>query len=169
MVTRGVAAAAAVVLFAAAAAGDDPPVIEHQPSPCSVPGKRIFLCATVTDERPVASVRAYFKARGEKFYSFVDMGFEGLSYCATLPAPRAKAGAIEYYVQAVDDQYQPQRTSTHVMPLQPEGVCEFPPLAKAPDAAATLVVHATHRKQGRRLSAGFDDPAVSYVPATASP
>jgi len=157
--------AAGVLLFAATATGDDAPVIEHQPAPCSVPGKRIALCASVTDEREVASVRAYFRARGEKFYSFVDMAFAGLSYCGALPAPREKTRAVEYYVQAVDDQYQPQRTSTHVIQIEPEGACEFPPVAAGAEPGATLVVHATHAKQGRRLSKAFDDAGVSYVAA----
>jgi hypothetical protein len=159
--------AAAVVLCAAAAGADDPPAIEHQPTPCSVPEKRISLCASVSDDSQVASVRTYFKARGERFYSFVDMAFGGLSYCGTLPAPREKAGAVEYYVQAVDDQYQPQRTSTHVIQIQPEGVCEFPPVVKGTEAATPLVVHATHNKQGRSLSKAFHDAGVSFVAAGA--
>lgn len=163
MATRGVAAV--VILVAATAAADDAPLVEHQPSPCTVPGKRISLCATVTDDHQVAAVRTYFKARGEKLYSFVDMAFGGLAYCATLPGPREKAGALEYYVEAVDDQYQSQRTSTHVLPVQPEGQCEFPPVAKGHDATAILVVHATHRKQGRRLSGAFDETSVTFVPA----
>ena len=163
---RGRGWAAGVLLCAAAASSaDEPPVIEHQPAPCAVPGKRIALCASVTDERPVPSVRAYFRARGEKFYNFVDMAFAGLSYCGALPAPRAKTRAVEYYVQAVDDQYQPQRTSTHVMQVEPEGVCEFPPVATGAQAAAGLVVHATHARQGGRLSRSFDDAGVDYVPA----
>lgn len=157
--------AAGVLLCAAAATADEAPVIEHQPVPCAVAGKRISLCASVTDERPVASVRTYFRARGEKFYNFVDMAFAGLSYCGALPAPREKTRAVEYYVQAVDDQYQPQRTSTHVMQIEPEGACEFPPVAAGAQAAAGLVVHATHARQGGRLSRSFDDTGVSYVAA----
>ena len=155
--------AAAAFLCAAAVGADEPPAIEHQPSACTVPGKRIALCASVTDETQVASVRAYFRARGDKYYSFVDMVFGGLSYCGTLPAPREKTTAVEYYVQAVDDQYQPQRTSTHVMQVQPEGVCEFPPVVKEGEAAAAITVHATNRKQGRRLSKAFDDTGVSFA------
>jgi hypothetical protein len=161
MVMRGMAAA--VLLWAATATADDPPVIEHQPTPCSVPDKRVSLCASVTDEGQVASVRTYFRARGERFYSFVDMAFAGLSYCGALPAPREKTKAVEYYVQAMDDEYQPQRTSTHVMQIEPEGVCEFPPVATGAEATGTLVVHATHAKQGQRLSKAFDGAGVSYV------
>jgi hypothetical protein len=38
--------AAGVLLCAATAIGDDAPVIEHQSTPCSVPGKRIAVCAS---------------------------------------------------------------------------------------------------------------------------
>ena len=157
-------AGAALFLATAVAIGaDEPPAIEHQPSACTVPGKRLSLCASVTDERQVASVRAYFRAARERYYSSVDLVFGGLSYCGTLPAPRETGRAVEYYVQAVDDQYQPQRTSTHVMQVQPEGVCEFPPIVKGEEAAAALTVHATNKKQGRKLSKAFDGTGVSFV------
>ena len=149
--------------MATAAGADEPPAIDHQPSACTVPGKRISLCASVTDESQVASVRAYFKASGDRYYSYVDLAFGGLSYCATLPAPRATARAIEYYVQAVDDEYQPQRTSTHLMQVQPEGVCEFPPVVKGAEAVAPLTVHATHKKQGRKLPKAFDGTGVAFL------
>jgi hypothetical protein len=163
MVRTLMASAALLCATAAAVGADEPPAIEHQPSACTVPGKRISLCASVTDERQVASVRAYFKASGDRYYSYVDLAFGGLTYCGPLPAPRETARAVEYYVQAVDDQYQPQRTSTHVMQVQPEGVCEFPPVVKGDEAAAALTVHATNRKQGRKLSRAFDDAGVSFV------
>jgi hypothetical protein len=153
------------MLGALAARADDPPVIEHQPSPCAIPGRAISLCAAAFDDSAVAKARIYFRAAGADFYSFVDMVFGGLNYCGTLPAPReGKVKTIEYYVQAVDDQYQAQRTSTYQMAVQPEGVCEFPPLEKDAAKAASIKVFATNRKQGSKLDDAFVSTGVSFVP-----
>jgi len=105
------------------ARADDPPAVEHQPALCTVPEKPFSLCAAISDDGNVATARLYFRRAGEDYYAFVNMAFTGVSYCGTLPGPREKAKAIEYYVQAVDDNYQPQRTSTFRLPVQPEGVC----------------------------------------------
>ena len=65
------------------------------------------------------------------------MAFGGINYCGTLPAPReGKLKVIEYYVQAVDDPFQAQRTSTFQMSVVPEGKCEFPPVEKDAKRAA---------------------------------
>jgi hypothetical protein len=158
-------AAAALPLSAWAT---DPPVIEHQPVPCTVPGKAVSLCAAVSADTTVATARIYFRAAGEDFYSFVDMAFGGINYCGTLPAPReGKLKVIEYYLQAVDDQYQPTRTSTFQMSVQPEGMCEFPPIEKDPGKAANIKVFATNRKQGNRLHDAFVATGVSFVPVLA--
>jgi len=43
----------------------------------------------------------------------VDIAFAGVSYCGTIPGPReGKMQAIDYYMQAVEDQFQPTRTRT---------------------------------------------------------
>jgi hypothetical protein len=142
-----------------------PPAVEHQPALCTVPGKAVSLCAAISDDGTVAAARLYFRRDGERYYSFVDMSFTGLSYCGTLPAPRKKkTKAIEYYVQAIDDEYEPTRTSTFRLPVEPEGVCEFPPLEKRPDRAAAIKVFATSRKQGKKLDGGFHKAGVTFVP-----
>jgi hypothetical protein len=81
-----------------------------------------------------------------------------------VPGPREKAKAIEYYVQAVDDNYQPQRTSTFRLPVQPEGVCEFAPLEKDEAKAAAIRVTGTNRKQGKKLDDRFNPTGVTFVP-----
>ncbi|PYQ19417.1 MAG: hypothetical protein DMF79_12600 [Acidobacteria bacterium] len=92
------------------------------------------------------------------------MAFAGVSYCGTIPGPReGKVKAIEYYLQAVDDQFQPTRTSTFHMIVQPEGVCEFPPLEKDPKKANTIKVFATNRKQGTKLDSAFVQTGVTFV------
>jgi len=147
----------------------EPPEVDHQPHPCTIPDKPVSLCARITDDGQVAKARVYFRARGDQLYSFVDMAFMGINYCATLPAPReGKAEAIEYYVQGVDDQYESGRTSTFQMTVQPEGVCEFPPLEKDAARAAAITVYATNKKQGRKLSDRFVATGVTFIPAAGS-
>jgi hypothetical protein len=156
---------ALVLATAALAAVNDPPAVEHQPALCTVPDKPLSLCAAVSDDGNVAVARIYFRRAGEDYYSFVPMSFTGVSYCGTLPAPRERAKTIEYYVHAVDDAYQPQRTSTFRLPVQPEGVCEFPPtLEKDAAKAAAIKVFATNRKQGKKLDDAFVITGVTFVP-----
>jgi hypothetical protein len=165
---RGSAAFLAVAVLAAPCAAE-PPAVEHQPSPCTVPDKAITLCASITDDGQVTKARIYFKSSGEKYYNFVDMVFGGLSFCGTLPAPReGKLQAIDYYVQAVDDAFDSNRTSTFKLNLQPEGVCEFPPVEKDAAKAAAITVHATHQKQGKKLPDEFQATGVSFVPVKGS-
>lgn len=159
------ASALVALLLPAAARGDDPPAVEHQPALCTVPGKPISLCAVISDDGTVATARLYFRRAGETYYGFVDMTFTGVNYCGTLPAPReGKIPAIEYYVQAVDNAYQPTRTSTFLLPVQPEGVCEFPPVERDAAKAAAIRVFATNKKQGRKLDDGFVATGVTFVP-----
>ena len=158
---RAVAVAAAMVSGPAWA---EEPDVAHQPSPCTVPGKPIVLCASVTDDGQVAKARIYFRSAGEKFYSFVDMAFTGINFCGTLPAPReGKTQAIDYYVQGVDDQYETKRTSTYQLNVQPEGICEFPPVEDKSKAAA-ITVYATSPKQGKKLPGAFQSSGVTFVP-----
>lgn len=153
------------LLAAGAPALADPPSVDHQPVPCTVAGQAFTLCATVTDDGQVERARIYFRAEGAKFYNFVDMVFGGIDFCGTLPAPReGKLKTIEYYVQAVDDQYETFRTSTHVIAVQPDGVCGFAPVEKDPSRAQSITVHATHQKQGRKLPDAFTSAGVTFVP-----
>jgi len=155
--------APALVLTAALAAANDPPAIDHVPALCTVADKPIALCAAISDDGNVAVARVYFRREGEDYYSFVPMTFTGVSWCGTMPAPREKAKTIEYYVNAVDDSYQPQRTSTFRLPIKPEGVCEFPPTVE-PAKAGAIKVFATNRKQGKKLDDAFALAGVTFVP-----
>ena len=157
----GIALAAAL---AAATARAEPPQVDHQPAPCSLPGRAVSLCATITDDGQVAKARIYFRPTGEKFYSYVDMEFGGLSFCGTLPAPReGKVKSIDYYLQAIDDQLESQRTSTFTLAVQPENACEFPAVEKDAARAQSIVVHLTNRKQGKKLPDGFLAAGVTVV------
>jgi hypothetical protein len=131
--------------------------------PCTLPDKPLSLCATVTSDRQLAKSRVYFRSAGDKFYSFVDMVFGGLTFCGTLPGPReGKVKTVEYYVQALDDQYESTRTSTFQMAVQP--TCEFAPVEKDPTKAAAITVYATNKDQGKKLSDAFQAAGVSFVP-----
>jgi hypothetical protein len=151
---------------AVAARADDPPDVKHQAVPCTIPNKAISLCANVTDDNQVAKVRAYFRRTGEKFFSFVEMSFSGLNFCGTLPAPKDNIGSIEYYIQAMDDQFQAARTSTYQIQIQPEAVCGFPADEKDPQRAAAITVYATHKDQGKKVPEGFVATGVTFVPVT---
>lgn len=165
MRTLPLAPALAMLVAVSPSLADDPPSIEHQPAPCTVPARAISLCAAVGDDVNVAKVRLYFRPEGETYYSYVDMAFTGLRYCGTLPGPReGRAKTIEYYVQAVDDAYQPTRTSTFRMAVQPEGVCEFPPIEQDEARASGIKVFGTNRRQGRKLYDAFVATGVTFVP-----
>jgi len=162
---RRAAPLAAAISLAGVLASAEPPVVDHQPSPCTVPDKPISLCANVTDDGQVAKVRLYFRATGDKFYSFVDMVFGGLNFCGTLPGPRGgKVKSIDYYIQAVDDQFESTRTSTFQMAVQTEGTCEFPPLLKDTSRMGAITIYATHKDQGKKVPEGFQGAGVSFVP-----
>ena len=154
-----------LVLGAAAAAYAEPPSVSHQQVPCTVPGQPFQICASVTDDGEVAKARIYFKAERDKYYSFVDMAFGGIEFCGTVPAPReGKTKQVEYYVQAVDDQYETHRTSSGLIELQPAETCAFAPVDKDPARTQAITVHATHQKQGRKVPDAFAAAGVTFVP-----
>lgn len=156
----------ALLGLALPAFADDPPTIEHQPIPCTIPGKPVSICAAIGDDSAVKRAGIYFRPANDRFYSFVEMAFGGLNYCGTLPAPReGRLQSLDYYVKATDDQYQDQRTSTYQMLVQAEGVCEFPPIEKDAARAAAIRVFATNARQGRKLPDEFDPAGVTFVPA----
>ena len=155
----------ALMIVGVPALADDPPSVEHQPVPCAIPEKAISLCAAISDDGTVAKARIYFRKAGDDFYNYVDMVFGGLNYCGTVPGVReGKMKTLEYYIQAIDDQFQPQRTSTFQMSIQPEGQCEFPPLEKDAKRAASIRVFASNKKQGGKLPDEFVATGVTFVP-----
>lgn len=145
---------------------DDPPEIEHQPATCTIPDKALSLCGGITDDAMVARARLYFRHEKDKFFNYVEMSFNGVEYCGTLPAARAgKARSVDYYIWAIDDQYNIKRTSTFNLPVQTEDVCGFAPLEKDAAKAAAITVYATHKDQGKKLADEFDSTGVAFVPA----
>jgi len=156
---------ALALAFCAFARADDGPEVEHQPVPCTIPGKPLSLCANVSSQTDVAKARIYFRRAGEEFYNMVDMEFDGIKYCGTVPAPlEGKIQSLEYYIQAIDTAYQAKRTSTFQIAIQGENTCEFPPIEKDPTRIASIKVFATHKKQGKKLDDAFSSAGVTFVP-----
>jgi hypothetical protein len=156
-----------LALAAAGAVANDAPEIDHQPSTCTVGGQAISVCASISDDNQVARARIYFRRPGEKFYSYVEMSFSGLSYCGTLPAPLAgKLEKVEYYIQAIDNEYETRRTSTYSLDVKGEGGCDFPPIEKDPARKSAIKVYATSLEQGIKLPKGFDATGVTFSPVT---
>lgn len=153
-----------LLLLALPASADELPQIEHQPSPCTVPDKPFTLCSRVSDDLQVAKVRIYLRRAKETWYAFVDATFDGVNFCATLPAPRGgKTALVEYYVQALDSGFQAARSPLYALRVEPEEQCGFAPVEKDQARATGLVVHATNQKQ-KRLSEGFVETGVRFVP-----
>jgi hypothetical protein len=139
--------------------------VEHQPAQCSLADKPIELCATVLDDGDIAKVRTYFRRPGDKEYLIAEMAFEGARFCATLPAVRAgKLRTLEYYIQAIDTEYESKRTSTYQLQIQSETECGFPAVQKDAKKAASITVHATSLKQGNKLPDFLDLTGVTFVP-----
>ena len=153
------------ILAPGASHADEPPIIEHQPYPCTVPNRAMSICASISDDAMVSKARVYFRPEKEKYYNYADMVFSGLNYCATLPAPReGKTRGLQYYIQAVDDGYNTQRSSTFSMAVQQSELCGFPPLEKDLEKAKSITVYGTHHKQGKKLNDKFVRTGVSFVP-----
>lgn len=143
---------------------DEPPRIEHQPIPCTVPGSPFTVCATVSDDEEVRKVRVFFRAERAKYFNMAEMTFGGLNYCATLPAPRkGKLRRIEYYVQATDSALHFESSSIYQIFVQEGGVCAFPPIEKNAARAASIVVYATMKEQGKKLHDVFSREGVKFV------
>jgi hypothetical protein len=149
------------------AGANEAPEIEHQPSTCTVGGQPISICASISDDNQVARARIYFRRTGEKFYSYVEMAFVGLNYCGTLPAPiEGKIEKLEYYIQAIDNEYETRRTSTYLLDVKPEAGCDFPPIEKDPARKSAIKVYATSLEQGIKVPKGFDTNGVTFSPVT---
>ncbi len=159
------AASLVSILAVAPALANDPPSVEHQPAQCSTVAKPIELCASVLDDGDIAKVRAYFRRPGEKEYLVSEMAFEGARFCTTLPGVKAgKLRTLEYYIQAIDTEYESKRTSTYQLLIQAENECEFPAVQKDAKKAAAIQVQATSAKQGAKLPDYLDPTGVTFVP-----
>jgi hypothetical protein len=164
--SHAVNASLAPILAGTTVLANDPPLVEHQPAQCSLIGKPIELCASVLDDGDIAKVRAYFRRPGEKEYLISEMMFEGARFCTTLPGVKpGKLRSLEYYIQAIDTEYESKRTSTYQLQIQTEQDCAFPAVQKDPKKASSILVYATSAKQGSKLPDYLDPTGVTFAPA----
>ncbi len=161
-----VKAFSAVLLLAAFASTAYPeePLVDHQPILCSLPGKNARVCAYVADDGEVKRVRAYFRAKRQEFFYWSEMTFDGIQYCATLPIAKKSVKGIEYYIWAIDDNFESQRTRTYRISLVPEAPCEYPVFDDDLERSSKLVVNATSPKQGKSIDDFGDTGIVEFIP-----
>ncbi len=138
---------------------EEEPTIDHQPVECSTPEKNTRICAYVLDDGEVKRVRAYFRAEKQEAFYYSEMAFDGIQFCATLPVAKKNVGILEYYIWAVDDQFQSTRTRSYPVSLSPTAPCAFPVIDEEPERIGKLVVHATSEKQGTAIE-GFEERGI---------
>lgn len=101
------------------APANDAPTIADESAACARPGSRPDMCARVFDDKGVAKVLALFRATGRKPYFATEMLFDGARYCVALPAPLKSTRGIDYYLEAVDTNFEPSRIAAKVLPVSP--------------------------------------------------
>lgn len=143
----------------------DEPLIDHQPVVCSLPEKNARICTYVADDGEVKKTRVYFRAQGQEAYYWSEMVFDGIQYCATLPVAKSKVSKVEYYIWAIDDNFESQRTRTFTMSVSPNTACEYPVFDEDPERIANLTVYATSPKQGDTIEDFEKDGVVHFVAA----
>jgi len=159
-VTRPAAIALAIAVSALGPeARAEEPTVDHQPVECSAPEKNTRLCAYVLDDGEVKRVRAYFRAEKQEAFYYSEMAFDGIQFCATLPVAKKEVSVLEYYIWAVDDQFQSTRTRSYPVSLSPTAPCAFPVIDEEPERINKIVVYATSEKQGDKIE-GFEERGI---------
>jgi hypothetical protein len=166
MAVRALATLAALAFTAfLPPAKSEEPTIDHQPIECSVPGKNTRVCAYVLDDGEVKRVRVYFRAEKQEAFYWSDMAFDGIQFCATLPVAKKNVPGVEYYIWAVDDEFQSVRTRSYPVSLEPKSPCAYPVVDDDPERVSKLVVHATSDKQGKSIEEFEEQGIVEFVAA----
>ncbi len=161
----GVARLVAVVFLSSSAVTlAEEPTIDHQPVECSTPEKNTRICAYVLDDGEVKRVRAYFRAEKQEAFYWSDMAFDGIQFCATLPVAKKNVVTLEYYVWAVDDEFQSTRTRSNIVSLSPTAPCAFPVIDEEPERIGNLVVNATSEKQGTAIEEFEERGITQFIP-----
>jgi hypothetical protein len=151
----GLLAAAALASKASA----EEPAIDHQPVECSTPDKNTRLCAYVLDDGEVKRVRAYFRGEKQQAFYYIEMAFDGIQFCATLPVAKKNVASLEYYLWAVDDEFQSSRTRSYLVSLSPDAPCAFPVIDEEPERISNIKIYATSEKQGSAIE-GFEQRGI---------
>ena len=133
MKLRGLAVVLALASDPAGSAERRASSTSRAPAPCRTSRSRSAPPSPTTARWPRRASTSGPRARSSTAsWTWPSAGSTSAARC-----PRRATGkvqALDYYVQGVDDQYETQRTSTYQMNVQPEGVCEFPPVEKDPRA-----------------------------------
>ncbi len=96
-------------------ANQPPAIVLEAATRCVRLHARPKVCAFVLDDKGVGQVRAVFRSSGRPHYYWMVMGFDGARYCAWLPAPSTETTAIEYYVEAFDEEYELSRSRSEMI------------------------------------------------------
>ena len=156
-----------VLALTAAANGSraDEPLIDHQPVVCSLPEKNPRICTYVADDGEVKKVRIYFRAQNQEAFYWSEMAFDGIQYCATLPVAKSNVRNVDYYIWAIDNDFESQRTRTFTISVDPNTPCEYPVFDEDPGRISNLTVYATSPKQGDSIKDFEKEGVVRFVPA----
>lgn len=154
----------ALLAFGANAIADEP-TLDHQPVECTVPEKNPRICAYVLDDGEIKRVRVYFRSNRQDAYYWSAMAFDGIQFCATLPLANGGVQAIDYYVWAVDDEFQITRTRPYEISLRKTASCSYPVIDEDPERIANIVVNATSGKQGDKIKDFEQSSVAKFVPA----
>ena len=108
------------------AAQDTAPVIEHDPSECFEVGSFPRLCADVTTDGSLGQARAYFRASRTTKWYYVELTEDEGELCSALPSPLPETPGVEYYIEVVDEEFQPAITPTAEAQVVSDGSCGMP-------------------------------------------
>ncbi len=142
----------------------DKPVIDHQPVVCSLSKEHPRVCALAADDGAVRKVDVFFRAQGQKAFYRSEMAWDAIRYCATLPVPERSVRVVEYYIRAIDDEIQLERTIDFQIAVDPNQSCEYPVIDRDPERTSGLVVYATVAKQGKKIRGFERDSIARFVP-----
>jgi hypothetical protein len=95
-----------------------PPTIELDAPRCVRPATRPSICARIFDDQAITKARALFRAHSTEPFYWTEMRFDGSRYCAWLPLPSKKTRVIDFYVDAVDNEYELSRTREEKLPIE---------------------------------------------------
>ncbi len=129
-----------------------PPTIELDTGPCARPATRPWICARIFDDGTITKVRALFRARGSEPFYWTEMRFEGSRYCASLPLPSKKTRAIDFYVEAVDDEYELSRSRDQQLEIDAGCKVEPAPEPEGPACVGTTTAHQPDKPAGFEAS-----------------
>lgn len=151
---RNAAGCLAALVFASQVPNTAPDIRDETPG-CVKTGSRPKLCVRVLDDKGVAKVWVRFRAAGEKAFFQTDLVFDGARFCGWLPRPKKAVRGVEYYCEAVDEEFEPTRTV--VKELKLGSACE------AVSDAPAEPTHVTPVQAAKKLS-GFEPDTFVLAP-----